>query len=56
MTKIESRPILENPFAYVFFTDIQGGIQSDEIKDCLSALKEETQNIKILGSYPQALI
>lgn len=52
LTKIESRPIPENPFDYIFFADIQGGLNQDNVKDCLMALKQDTKSIKILGSYP----
>ena len=54
LTKLESRPIPENPFEYTFFVDLIGSIESDNVKICLKKLKDDTQKIKILGSYPMA--
>lgn len=53
LTKIESRPIPENPFMYTFFVDFLGSIHDRNVKDCLLSLKENTKSIKIFGSYPQ---
>lgn len=53
LTKIESRPIPENPFAYVFFVDFLGRLTDKNVVDCLKELKENTKSIKILGSYPE---
>jgi prephenate dehydratase len=54
LTKIESRPIPENPFMYTFFVDFLGSIHDENVKDCLIKLKKSTNSIKIFGSYPQA--
>jgi len=54
LTKIESRPIPENPFMYTFFVDFLGSIHDDKVRDCLVKLKDHTSSIKILGSYPKA--
>ena len=54
LTKIESRPIPENPFMYTFFVDFMGSIHDENVKDCLVKLKEHTSSVKILGSYPKA--
>ncbi|WP_127714767.1 prephenate dehydratase [Halobacteriovorax sp. HLS] len=53
LTKIESRPIPENPFMYTFFVDFLGSIHDQNVQDCLIKLKENTKSIKIFGSYPQ---
>lgn len=52
LTRIESHPIPENPFAYIFFIDFMGSIDDENVKDCLADMKRETYSIKILGSYP----
>lgn len=54
LTKIESRPIPENPFMYTFFVDFLGSIHDINVKDCLLKLKEHTSSVKVLGSYPKA--
>lgn len=56
LTKLESRPVPENPFAYIFYVDFIGALQDQKVHDCLEALKSDTENIKILGSYPQGKI
>ncbi len=52
LTKLESRPIPENPFMYIFYVDFLGAIYEPHIKQCLQDLKKDASNIKILGSYP----
>lgn len=52
MTKLESRPVPENPFVYTFFVDLEGSPDSSSMQACMQDLKKEAQTIKILGSYP----
>lgn len=54
LTKLESRPIPQNPFQYVFFVDFTGGLQDEEVQDCLKHLKKRCEFYKIIGSYPRA--
>ncbi len=54
MTRLESRPIPENPFAYIFFVDFIGSLKDQNVQACLAQLSRSTQFIKLLGSYPQA--
>ncbi len=51
MTKIESRPITGKAFAYRFFVDIEGGLDSPAVKNALHCIKEEAIEMKILGCY-----
>lgn len=51
MTKIESRPINGKAFAYRFFVDIEGGLDTPAVKNALHCIKEEAIETKILGSY-----
>lgn len=53
LMKIESRPLIGNPWEYIFFIEIQGHIQDQNIKDALEELKQHTIYIKHLGSYPR---
>ncbi|NPA41420.1 MAG: prephenate dehydratase [Aquificae bacterium] len=55
LTKIESRPSRKKAWDYVFFVDLEGHKEEEKIKEVLSDLKERTQMVKILGSYPRAL-
>jgi len=52
LTKLESRPIPEDPFKYVFLVDFEGSTHEVNVKKCLEELAEDTDSIKILGSYP----
>jgi len=51
MTKIESRPITGKAFAYRFFVDIEGGLDTPAVKNALHCIKEEAIEMKILGCY-----
>ncbi|MDB9786979.1 prephenate dehydratase [Bacteriovoracaceae bacterium] len=55
MTKIESRPIPENPWEYVFYIDFDGSIDDSNVQDCLEKLKEHSHALKVIGSYPFGL-
>ncbi len=52
MTKIESRPSKEQLGKYIFYVDIIGYQEDDDIKDALSMVRRKTSFLKILGSYP----
>ena len=54
LTKIESHPVKEKLWEYLFFVDMLGHIKDKQIKSCLQELKEKTTFLKILGSYPKA--
>lgn len=54
LTKLESRPVPENPFAYVFFTDFIGGMKDAAVAKVLEELSHDASTVKVLGSYPLA--
>ena len=54
LSKIESHPVKERLWEYLFFVDVTGHVNDEEIKSCLTELKEKTTYLKILGSYPKA--
>ena len=54
MTKIESYPVKERLWEYLFFVDLAGHIKDGEIKSSLDALRQKTTFLKILGSYPRS--
>jgi chorismate mutase/prephenate dehydratase len=55
MTKIESRPSKKEAWDYIFFTDIEGHIDDEVVKNTLEELKSNVPFFKILGSYPKAV-
>lgn len=52
MTKLESRPIIGNPWEEMFYLDFQGNIQSEKVKSLLDEVGKHTRYLKILGCYP----
>jgi chorismate mutase/prephenate dehydratase len=55
LTLIQSRPSpakLEGP--HIFYVDLEGHQQDLPVRQCLHELRELTQTLKVLGSYPQA--
>ncbi len=56
LTKIESRPSRKRAWDYVFFIDMEGHKEEERVKGVLEDLKARTQMVKILGSYPKALL
>jgi len=54
LTRLESRPIPANPFEYVFFVDLLGGLDDDAVKAALAELRAAARHVKVIGSYPLA--
>lgn len=52
MTRIESRPARNMLGRYIFFVDLIGHRDDDELKDALTMVRRKTTFLKILGSYP----
>ncbi|MHA1717854.1 MAG: prephenate dehydratase [Promethearchaeota archaeon] len=55
LTKIESRPAKHLPeiWQYNFYTDFEGHIENDNVKNALEILRENSIFLKVLGSYPK---
>ena len=56
MTRIESRPSKRGIWDYVFFIDILGHRDDQPVAKVLRILGEESYYIKVLGSYPEAVL
>jgi chorismate mutase/prephenate dehydratase len=56
MSRIESRPSRLANWEYVFFVDINGHQEDEKIAECLGALKSDATMVKVLGSYPRAVL
>lgn len=52
MTRIESRPARNRLGRYIFFVDLIGHKEDDDLKDALTMVRKKTSFLKILGSYP----
>lgn len=53
MTKLESRPRMNEPWRYSFYIDINGNTADPEISKALKELENNAQELKILGCYAE---
>ena len=51
LTKIESRPIPDKDFEYLFYLDFSGNVKSDGVTDLLCKLSDELPEFSFLGNY-----
>lgn len=56
MVHIESRPSRQALWDYVFFIDIEGHHQDQNVSEALLLLSRNTTMLKLLGSYPKAVL
>lgn len=54
MTRLESRPSRASLWEYVFFTDIEGHQEEENVAKALQTLRDNATFLKIFGSYPAA--
>jgi chorismate mutase/prephenate dehydratase len=52
LSKIESRPIKNKPWEYMFFLDLKGHKDESRVKSAIRQLERHCTFFKILGSYP----
>jgi prephenate dehydratase len=52
MTRIESRPAKNELGQYIFFIDIDGHIEDQDVYDALTMVKRKTSFYRFIGSYP----
>jgi chorismate mutase/prephenate dehydratase len=56
MTRIESRPSKRAKWDYVFFVDVEGHVEDPKIAAALKDLEVATSFLRVLGSYPCAIL
>jgi chorismate mutase/prephenate dehydratase len=56
MSRIESRPSRQGNWDYVFFIDIEGHQDDAMVAEALNDLEKEARMLKVLGSYPSAVL
>ncbi len=56
MTRIESRPSRRAMWDYVFFIDIDGHVDDAKVAKALGELQQAASLVKVLGSYPKAVL
>jgi chorismate mutase/prephenate dehydratase len=53
LTKIESRPSRKKAWDYVFFIDLIGHVDDENVKRVLERISDHCTELHVLGSYPQ---
>lgn len=56
MTRIESRPGRNTNWDYMFFLDVLGHEQDEPVQKAIQLLREDVDLVKVLGSYPVAIV
>lgn len=56
LTRVETRPSRSGRWTYVFFMDFVGHRENDKVKAVLKQVADQSADLKILGSYPQAVM
>ncbi len=52
LLKLESRPIQNQRFEYMFFVDYTGNLLDEKVRQVTDEVIAETQEFKLLGNYP----
>lgn len=56
MTKLETRPSKTGLWEYMFFVDLEGHHQDKEVQAAIEEMNNKASFLKLLGSYPVALL
>ncbi len=56
LTRLESRPSSSGTWAYVFFIDFEGHVDSPAVQEVISQISNDAVEIKHLGSYPVGVL
>jgi len=56
MTRIESRPSSQGTWQYLFYVDIEGHSEDENVAAALGELEQVAKLCRVLGSYPRALL
>jgi prephenate dehydratase len=55
LMKIESRPLRDRRWDYMFYIDFAGSIHEPHCRNALNHLQELTSYFRVLGSYPRSV-
>ncbi|MBF8247621.1 MAG: prephenate dehydratase [Bacteroidetes bacterium] len=54
LTRIESRPVRQQPGTFAFLVDFLGDEGGENVRNALRLLELQAENLKVLGFYPEA--
>jgi chorismate mutase/prephenate dehydratase len=52
LVKLESRPVLQNPWEEMFYVDFEGNLESANVRSAIDEVTRRARFIKVLGCYP----
>ncbi len=52
LRKLESRPVLQNPWEEMFYVDFEGNLENERVKLAIDEVTRKARFIKVLGCYP----
>lgn len=52
LSRIESRPLRRGLGRYMFFCDLEGGVEEPAVGAAIAALRGKAESVRVLGSYP----
>ena len=55
LLKLESRPLPEREFEFMFYFDIEGSAYSPELLELISELESDSEEFKYLGTYAESI-
>lgn len=55
MIKIESRPMKDEPWSYIFYAAFDGNIDTKEAKKALKLIEKSSEYFKLLGAYKKVV-
>src|SRR5690606_6942049 len=53
---IKTRPALPDKWAYVFFIDLEGHNEQEHVKAAIAEIRPLVKEVRVLGSYPAAVL
>jgi len=53
LIKLESRPIADTDFEFMFYFDVQANIENEDVRNLLLQLKDSTKQLVFLGNYSE---
>ncbi len=56
LTSIETRPAQPDKWAYVFFIDLVGHQDQPHVRAALDEIEKSVKEVRVLGSYPKAVL